>query len=57
MMDGHDEGMSTGGPVSDGGARSSMATPPLTDGHPMPPDTDQVCHCFLSLHSGVATIV
>lgn len=42
MMDGHDEGMSTGGPVSDGGARSSMATPPLTDGHPMPPDTDQV---------------
>ena len=42
MIDDHDEGMATGGLASDGVARSSMATPPLTDGQPMPPDTDQV---------------
>lgn len=41
MLDGHEEGLSTGGPASSGGPRSNMATPPFTDGHPMPSSTDQ----------------
>ena len=47
MMDTQIEGMSTGGPADDGAFSGSMATPPLTDGHSMPPDTSRV-QAFLS---------
>lgn len=48
VMEEQGEGLSAGGPLSDGGFRSSMATPPLTDAHSLPPDTDQVCHSKLN---------